>query len=389
MSGHVIDSLEMEQGHDQVLLALGQVGKVGAGKGFHPLGIHRTIGCEQSCGQGWRIRADQHGAGKVASIGAQPVCKILQHEIAHEIVVAGAPGKIAGDLDVIEQAGRGGHGKGFRQGRVGGNIALMDTVPGEVKDIERPVRLGRSLAGLGRLLLDQFYPLACIACQAPLEDSNGLCAACFAGLRQISAPLCPVLGIPFDIDQGPDALSAEALADPPPFARARAAVCYGEIAGTLVSRLKYGDRPELARFCARLMAAGGRDLWAAGPVLVPVPLHASRLRFRRYNQSMLLARELGRLTGLAVDPHLVRRHRKTRQQVGLSGDGRLRNVQGAFSVHPRLPERLQGRPVVLVDDVYTTGATVKAVTRVLKRAGAGEVNVMTFARVVIGEDSPI
>jgi ComF family protein len=137
------------------------------------------------------------------------------------------------------------------------------------------------------------------------------------------------------------------------------------------------------------MAAAGRDFWTARPVLVPVPLHASRLRFRRYNQSMALAGEVARLTGLAVDPHLVRRHKKTRQQVGLTGDGRLRNVQGAFSVHPRFIERVQGRPVVLVDDVYTTGATVKAVTRVLKRAGAAEVNVLTFARVVIGQDSPI
>lgn len=270
-----------------------------------------------------------------------------------------------------------------------GNSALMETGAGEVKEIGRLERLGQGLLGLGRLLLDQLYPPACIACQSPLSGGDCLCPSCFSGLKQISAPLCPVLGIPFDADMGPEARSAEALADPPPFARARAAVQYGEVAGTLVSRLKYGDRPEFAQFCARLMAAAGRDYWAAKPVLVPVPLHASRLRFRRYNQSMVLAGEVARLTGLAVDPHLVKRHRKTRQQVGLTGDGRLRNVQGAFSVHPRFLERVQGRLVVLVDDVYTTGATVKAVTRVLKRAGAAEVNVLTFARVVIGEDSPI
>ena len=265
----------------------------------------------------------------------------------------------------------------------------METGAGEVKEIGRGSQLGAGIAALGRLLLDQLYPPACIACQSPLLGGDSLCPACFAGLGQISAPFCPVLGLPFDTDPGAEALSTEALADPPPFARARAAVRYGEVAGTLVSRLKYGDRPELARFCARLMASAGRDFWASNPVLVPVPLHASRLRFRRYNQSALLAQELARQTGLAVDPHLVRRHRKTRQQVGLSGDGRLRNVQGAFSVHPLFMQRVQGRPVVLVDDVYTTGATVKAVTRVLKRAGAAEINVLTFARVVIGEDSPI
>lgn len=270
-----------------------------------------------------------------------------------------------------------------------GNIALMESGAGEVKDIGLITLLGRGLTGLGRTVLDQLYPPGCAACAAPLTGSDVLCPACFGDLRQISAPFCPVLGIPFETDLGRETRSAEALADPPPFARARAAVRYGAVAGTLVSRFKYGDRPELARFCAGLMARAGREYWNAGPLIVPVPLHASRLRLRRYNQSMLLARELGRLTGLCVDPHLVIRHKRTRQQVGLSGDGRLRNVQGAFSVHNLFMERLQGRPVVLVDDVYTTGATVKAVTRVLRRAGAGEVNVLTFARVVIGEELPI
>lgn len=182
---------------------------------------------------------------------------------------------------------------------------------------------------------------------------------------------------------------AEALADPPPFDRARAALAYGEIVGTLVSRLKYGDRPELAQLCGRLMAGAGRELWEAKPVLVPVPLHHKRLRFRRYNQSLLLAGAIARIVGLEVDPHLIRRHKETRQQVGLSGDGRLRNVQGAFVPHERALERLRGRPVVLIDDVYTTGATVKAATRALRKGGAEQIDVLTFARVVIGDDDPI
>ena len=268
-------------------------------------------------------------------------------------------------------------------------MALMESGGGEVKGGMMRARLGQGLGRLGLVLLDQIYPPACIACSAPLTAGDSLCATCFSGLRPISAPFCPILGLPFEGDPGPDTRSAEALADPPPFGRARAAMAYSEVIGTLVSRFKYGDRVETARFCARLMAAAGQEFWAARPVLVPVPLHASRLRFRRYNQSMLLARELGRLTGLDVDPHLVHRIRKTRQQVGLSGDGRLRNVQGAFSLHKRALERLRGRAIVLVDDVYTTGATVKAVTRVLKRGGAGSVDVLTFARVVIDGELPI
>jgi len=265
----------------------------------------------------------------------------------------------------------------------------MEIGDGEVKGGARSVWLGNGLARLGHALLDQIYPPCCMACNAPLTISDAVCAACFSALRPISAPFCPVLGLPFDSDPGPGARSAEALADPPPFGRARAALAYGEVVGTLVSRLKYGDRVELARFCAQLMAAAGQEFWADRPLLVPVPLHASRLRFRRYNQSMLLARELGKLTGLPVDPHLVRRDKNTRQQVGLSGDGRLRNVQGAFALHARALERLGGRPVVLIDDVYTTGATVKAVTRALRRGGVERVDVLTLARVVIGGDLTI
>jgi ComF family protein len=264
-------------------------------------------------------------------------------------------------------------------------------VPGEDEVKGRPW-LGSVREGLGQLglaVLDQIYPPACAACAAPLGEGQGLCATCFTQLRPIGMPLCPVLGLPFDADPGDGALSAEAIADPPPFRRARAALVYGELAGTLVSRLKYGDRPELASFCGRLMAAAGRDFWDDRPVLVPVPLHPSRLRFRRYNQSLLLARPIGDIIGLDVDPHLVKRRKNTRQQVGLTGDSRLRNVQGAFETHPRFLERLRGRPVVIVDDVYTTGATVKAVTRALKKGGAEAIDVLTFARVVIGDEVPI
>ena len=250
-------------------------------------------------------------------------------------------------------------------------------------------RLGAGLRGLGRGLLDLVYPPVCLCCDAPVSAPDTLCVACFVRLRPITAPLCPRLGIPFEVSLGDDVLSAEALADPPPFERARAAVVYNDVAGTIVSRLKYGDRPELARFCARLMASAGHELWTDRPMLVPVPLHPARQRARRYNQSGELAVLLGRLTGLPVHNDLVRRIRRTRQQVGLSGDGRQRNVAGAFAVHPEILTRAGGRRVVLVDDVYTTGATTKAVTRALLKGGVASVDVLTFARVVIGAELPI
>jgi ComF family protein len=245
------------------------------------------------------------------------------------------------------------------------------------------------LRRLGGAAVDLVYPPVCLDCGRPVAAADALCAICFARLRPITAPMCPRLGIPFEVSLGPGALSAEAIAEPPPFGRARAAVVYNEVARRLVSRLKYGDRPELARFLARLMVSAGAAFWPAGPVLVPVPLHRLRQLHRRYNQSAELARAIGRLTGLPVDPPLLRRVRATPRQVGLSAAARSRNVAGAFAVHPDALARLRGRGVVLVDDVVTTGATVNAVTRALNRAGIDKVDVLSFARVVIGAEEPI
>ena len=166
------------------------------------------------------------------------------------------------------------------------------------------VKTGRWLGGT---LLDQLYPPVCLSCDAPVATADALCSQCFRSLRSITAPLCPVLGLPFEASLGPDARSAEAIADPPPFERARSAVVYNDVARALVGKLKYGDRPELARFCGRLMAQAGHELWGPDAVLVPVPLHRVRLFSRRYNQSTELARALGRLTGLPVDPAQCRR----------------------------------------------------------------------------------
>lgn len=245
---------------------------------------------------------------------------------------------------------------------------------------------GAALRRAGTGVLDQLYPPTCLHCDAPVGSAQALCPACFRQLRPITAPLCPRLGIPFDVSLGPDALSAEAIADPPPFDRARSAVLYNEVARKLVSRMKYGDRPELAAFCARLMVTAGHEFWDAGPLLVPVPLHPWREFTRRYNQSTELARLVGKATGAAVDPLLVRRRRNTRRQVGLTAEARVRNVAGAFIAHPDTLARLQGRPVVIIDDVITTGSTVKAVTRALHKAGVERIDVLSFARVTVAGD---
>lgn len=240
----------------------------------------------------------------------------------------------------------------------------------------RPVRAGLR-AALGLL-----YPPCCIACQSATGEAHALCAACWAGLRLIERPYCERLGTPFPVDYGAPLLSPEAIADPPVFRRARAVAHYDGLARSLVHRLKYDDRLELAQALGAMMTRAGGELVAEADVLVPVPLHSWRLWRRRFNQAMALAGAISRRTGIPADPFLLARVKRTASQVGLTRAQRRDNLQGAFRVPAAARSRLAGRRVLLVDDVLTTGATANAASRALLRGGAAEVDVLAFARVV-------
>jgi ComF family protein len=239
-----------------------------------------------------------------------------------------------------------------------------------------------------RLALDIALPTLCVACREPV-NGDGVCAECWARLSFIAAPLCPRLGIPFVYDPGPDLLSMEAIANPPAYRRARAAVRYDEVARTLVHGLKYQDRTDLAPAMGRWMARAGRELLSEADMLIPVPLHWRRGWSRRYNQSGALARVIERQSGVKVKSELLRRVRATEQQVGLSRSQRASNVQGAFKVSADRQSEVHGRRVVLIDDVLTSGATVDACARALLRAKANQVDVLVFARVVDTHKAPI
>ena len=230
--------------------------------------------------------------------------------------------------------------------------------------------------------LDVALPPLCPSCREPVGDS-GLCAACWSKLSLIAPPYCERLGIPFAYDPGPGVLSMQAIADPPAYHRARAAVRYDDVARTLVHALKYGDRLDLAPIMGRWMARAGRELLAEADALVPVPLHWRRLWARRFNQSARWPRPCRTNSGVPVADGALKRVKATAQQVGLSQAERAANVQGAFRVPPDgQGRRSRGRRLVLVDDVLTSGATVDACARALLRAGAGSVDVLVFARVV-------
>lgn len=237
---------------------------------------------------------------------------------------------------------------------------------------------------VGTGVLDRVLPPVCTACRRPVARAHALCGACWSGLMPIERPYCERLGIPFGYDIGEGALSAEAIADPPVFDRARAAVLFEGPARDLVHALKYHDRTEAARLIGRMSARAGAEILADADVLVPMPLHRNRLWTRKFNQAALIAFEVGRACGVAVDPEALARIRSTRPQVGLGERERVANVRGAFKVPGSHAAVIAGRRVVLIDDVLTTGATASAATRALRRAGAARVDVLTFARVAPG-----
>jgi ComF family protein len=253
----------------------------------------------------------------------------------------------------------------------------------------RSSRLARFAMGVRAALghgVDLGLPPLCPACREPVRDT-ALCAACWAKLSFIAPPYCARLGVPFAYDPGPGVLSMQAIADPPAFNRARAAVRYDDIARTLVHALKYGDRLDLAPTMGEWVAAAGRELLADADALVPVPLHWRRLWMRRFNQAAALAEAIARVSGVPVAHGALRRVKATAQQVGLSKAERAVNVQGAFRA-PNTAD-IAGRRLVLVDDVLTSGATSEACARVLLRAGAANVDVLVFARVVDSVRTPI
>jgi ComF family protein len=253
----------------------------------------------------------------------------------------------------------------------------------------RLAQLRNMLASTLRLALDTALPPLCPSCREPLGHGTGLCAACWSKLSMIEPPYCARLGIPFAYDPGPGLLSMEAIASPPAYERARAAVRYDDVARALVHAYKYGDRLDLAPLIGRWMARAGRELLVDADALVPVPLHWRRLWARRFNQSAALAGEISQIAKVPVAYDVLRRVRATVQQVGLSKSERADNVQGAFRVSDQGKAEVAGRRLVLIDDVLTSGATADTCARVLLRAGATRVDVLVFARVVAPLRSPI
>jgi ComF family protein len=232
------------------------------------------------------------------------------------------------------------------------------------------------LRQLARSVLDFALPPRCAGCGEIIDEIDGFCGTCWLTLDWLGSGGCDTCGLPLEASEA--TTCARCLAAPLPLERMRAAVAYGPLSRVIALKLKYGLKVALARTMARFMAPLRGD--AEDAILVPVPLPRRRLWWRGFNQSGLVAKHLGERWGLTVDQHLLRRTRATPPLKGMNEGERRRAVGGAFAVAEG--RRIDGRTVILIDDVMTSGSTAVACAAALRKAGAERVELISWARVV-------
>ncbi|NNK15369.1 MAG: ComF family protein [Sulfitobacter sp.] len=230
--------------------------------------------------------------------------------------------------------------------------------------------------------LNAIYPARCLTCGSVVDGDFGLCGRCWKDTAFIGGTVCDACGTPLPGSEGGDAPHCDScLQMPRPWDQGRSAMLYRDTGRKLVLALKHGDRQEIARPAGLWLATAAKDLVTVNTLIAPVPLHWQRMIKRRYNQSALLAKVLAARVDRPMCPDLLQRVRRTRSLDGLGREDRVQAVKNAIRVHPRRRHRLIGRPVLLVDDVMTSGATLAACTRACLEAGSGPICVVTLARV--------
>ncbi|MDR0631747.1 MAG: ComF family protein [Holosporaceae bacterium] len=227
------------------------------------------------------------------------------------------------------------------------------------------------------------FPITCYNC-GKIVDSEGLCQECWKKIRWIGDPKCKICGVPFEIDAC--ALCPNCLRKKPHFDRAVSVFEYDSFSKIMILKFKHGDKTHICRQLSTWMYRVAQDAIKNADVIIPVPIHFLKRLKRKYNQSELLARELGKLSGIPYEPRILQKEKPTPQQEGLSRNMRLKNINGSFGVDSRYFSTLFKKTVVLVDDVLTTGATINECSKILKKHGAEKVIVLTIARVNLGGD---
>lgn len=226
------------------------------------------------------------------------------------------------------------------------------------------------------------YPPQCLGCGGLVSRDFGLCGPCWAEMHFISGTVCEGCGIPLPGETDAFRLECDGcLRHPRPWSQGRSALLYEGQGRKLVLGLKHGDRTEIAGVAGGWLERAARPLLHGNPLICPVPLHWSRLLKRKYNQSALLAAALAARRGLDQCPDLLRRCKRTPSLEGKTREQRYQLLGEAISVNAGRCSRIKGRPVLVVDDVMTSGATLSACTDACLQAGASEVRVAVLARV--------
>ena len=235
---------------------------------------------------------------------------------------------------------------------------------------------------MARPVLDFVLPPRCAMCKLDVSEPQSLCGPCWAKVTFITDPACAACDRPFEYLVDKNALCAACVKERPLPGALRSALVYDDVSRPLLMRFKHGDGTSLAPMMAKWMALRGTDLLKDTDIMVPVPLHWSRLLARRYNQAALLCRELSFIEDASWDPHILKRTRRTASQGHLSKVQRITNVAAAFHVPERQRAQVKEKRILLVDDVMTTGATLGACAKALLGAGARQVNGLVLARTV-------
>ena len=243
---------------------------------------------------------------------------------------------------------------------------------------------GKLKQGIDRLV-DFILPPRCLGCGGEIARLGDVCATCWRGLSFIDGAMCRCCGLPFELAEVAGMLCGPCMAERPVFDRARSALVYDDGSKALVLPFKHADRLDGAPAFARWMARAGQELVDEADVIAAVPLHRWRLLSRRYNQAAVLALGLARISNRPVIPDALIRIKRTPSQGGLNARARRENVRHAFVVHPAHIEAIRGKRVLLIDDVYTTGATLESASARLLESGAKAVDVLALARVVRAE----
>lgn len=231
-------------------------------------------------------------------------------------------------------------------------------------------------------LLDFILPPQCINCSTSVLQQGGLCADCWEKIHFISKPFCSICGFPFNISIENENICAPCARKSPLFARARAAVYYNDASKPMILRFKHADALHITPLFAEWLYQAGYDLFPQAEYLVPIPLHWSRLVYRGYNQAALLSQKLSKKTKIPHLPDLLERIRRTPSQGELTSKEREKNVSNAFKLNKKYEQLIHDKHILLIDDVFTSGATVQACTKILKKSGAKQIDILTLAKVI-------